>query len=494
MSNVAAFSYALISALFLTGSYPTFGLGFFAFVSLIPLFPVFMKCSTVRVLLWTWVSGVIFLGITLFWIHHITWGGMVGAVIVLAFFFALPFAVSRIIYEVSPRLGFIVLPFAVAGMEWIRSFGSLAFPWMILGNSQSSYPFFIQFADITSVYGVSAWIVLVNISSYLIMRKKTPRRWLLFAALFIIPIAYSMAVVLTGRSDGKKMQVALVQGNVIPEEKWEDGMELWNINLYRSMSVEAASSSPLDLIVWPETATPVYLLETPRYRRMVQSLVDSIGVPVLTGTPSIDIDTRETWNSAAFFVPDAPHAQIYHKIHLVPFGEAIPLDDYFPELRKLDFGQANWDKGKERVIFTSDVLPPFCAVICFESIFPDLIRSFVVKGVEFIVVITNDVWFGPSPSPQQHARISVFRAIEFHRPVIRCANTGISMIIDPYGRILKQTDTFTRDTLIGTIVPRTGRTFYMRFGNVFSLASFLFTMIALSGCLYIKYHSGERNP
>jgi apolipoprotein N-acyltransferase len=117
------------------------------------------------------------------------------------------------------------------------------------------------------------------------------------------------------------------------------------------------------------------------------------------------------------------------------------------------------------------------------------VRSFVKKGVEFIVVITNDVWFGPSPSPQQHAMISIFRAIEFHMPVIRCANTGISMIVDPYGRIVKKTDTFTRETLIGTITPRKSKTFYMRFGNVFSLASFLCTMISLISSLYIKYHS-----
>ena len=169
-----------------------------------------------------------------------------------------------------------------------------------------------------------------------------------------------------------------------------------------------------DLIIWPETATPVYLLQSYRYKRMVQSLADSIEVPILTGMPSIDFETRQTWNSAGFFVPYGRTVQKYDKIHLVPFGEAIPLDDIFPSLRKIDLGQANWNEGEEEVVFKSPNLPAFSTVICFESIFPDLVRRFVKKGIEFIVVITNDVWFGPDTSPEQHAMISVFRAIEFH--------------------------------------------------------------------------------
>ena len=131
-------------------------------------------------------------------------------------------------------------------------------------------------------------------------------------------------------------------------------------------------------------------------------------------------------------------------------------------------------------------------MICFESIFPDLVRSFVKKGVEFITVVTNDVWFGPKSSPEQHAMISVMRAIEFHRPVVRCANTGISMIIDPYGRIKRKTGVFKRDTLIGTITPCTEKTVYLRFGNIFSLLSLLITLTCLGVSMYVKYHPSER--
>lgn len=492
MNALSALGLAFFSGLLLGGAYSTGGLGFFAYAGLIPLFTIIRQCSTGRVLLLSWISGLIFYSLTLYWIHRITWIGMILALPVLAFFYALPFAAARIVYQRYPRLGFTVLPFAVAGFEWIRSFDALAFPWMILGNSQTAYPFFVQFADITSVFGVSAWVVIVNISMYLLVRKKTVRRWLFFAVLFIAPTAYSLSVMHSFSPSGKELTVALIQGNVEPDQKWEGDMEAWNVNLYCTMSIEAMAHKP-DLIVWPETATPVYLLQTPIYRRMVQSLVDSIDVPLLTGMPSIDLDTGRTWNAAGFFIPKGRTVQEYRKIHLVPFGEAIPLDNIFPSLRKIDFGQANWDEGTESVVFTSDSVPTFGTVICFESIFPDLVRKFVKKGSEFIVVITNDVWFGPRPAPQQHAMISVFRAIEFHRPIVRCANTGISMIIDQYGRIMKQTGTFERTTLVGTITPERRQTFYGRFGNLFSMASFLVTIACMVFSLYKKYHSGEEN-
>ena len=478
MNTLSALGLAFLSGFILGGAYPTVGFGFFAYAGLIPLFTIVRQCSPKRVLFWCWISGMIFYSLTLYWLRHITWVGMVLAIPFLAFFYAIPFVIARIVYSRHPRLGFVVLPFAVAGFEWIRSFDALAFPWMIFGNSQTAYPFFVQFADITSVYGVSAWVVAVNISIDLLVRKKTVRRWLFLAVLFIAPTVYSLCVIHLSSPAGKELTVALIQGNIDPDQKWEDGTEYWNVNLYRTMSIDAMPHKP-DLFVWPETATPVYLLQTPVYRRMVQSLVDSTGVPLLTGMPSINLNTLQTWNAAGFFIPGGKTVQEYRKIHLVPFGEAIPLNTFFPALRKIDFGQANWDEGTESVVFTSDTVPPFGTVICFESILPDLVRTFVKKGSEFIVVITNDVWFGPRPAPQQHAMISVFRAIEFHRPIVRCANTGISMIIDQYGRIQHRTGTFERTTLVGTITPNRKQTFYCRFGNLFSMASFIFTITCL---------------
>lgn len=467
---------ALLSAALLSLAYPPVGLGFFAWVALIPLFPLIETLSTRRVFLWTWVSGVIFYAATISWIRHITFAGMVLAVLVLAVFHALPFTLARFVRGTHPRAWLPSLPFVVAGLEWARSFDVLAFPWMIYANSQAGYPLLIQFADITSAFGVSAWVVMINAALFLLIRKRTVRRFAFAACLFLLPFGYSLAVIHSAPRAGKTLTVSLIQGNVGIDEKWSDGLVLWNIDLYRSMSFRAAAEKP-DILVWPETAIPTYLLAIPHYRRMVQEVADSTGIPVLSGLPAIDPATGETWNAAGLFLPGQYDVRCYYKIHLVPFGEAFPFDEVFPALRKIEFGQANWDEGEETVVFTPPVLPPFHTAICFESIFPDLNREFVRKGSRFIAVVTNDVWFGPHSAPIQHAMISVLRAIEFHRPIVRCANTGISMIIDPYGRIGRRTGTFERTILTGAITPRSDLTFYARFGNVFSQGCALFSLV-----------------
>ena len=242
-------------------------------------------------------------------------------------------------------MGLFMFPFLTAGIEWIRSYDQLAFPWMIIGNSQTGYPLLIQFADITSVYGVSWWVAMVSVSLYLILKKRTPVRWMFLGLLFIVPVSYSWLVMHGPTDTGRDIRVALIQGNVSPEEKWGMGLEEWNINLYCSMSIESMAYKP-DLIVWPETAVPVYIVDIPSYRRTVQSLVDSIGVPVLTGLPSIDFDTDRTWNSAGLFVPGGDEITRYHKIHLVPFGEAILWTIFFPFLKTLILVRRTGPRGK----------------------------------------------------------------------------------------------------------------------------------------------------
>ncbi len=468
---------AVISGVLLGCSYPPIGFGFLAYAALVPLLMLMNRLTVKRYFFWTVLAGLIFHGITLSWLRHITWPGMIAAILVLSVIFALPFLLARCIHTSHPGRAFFILPFAVAGIEWARSFDVLAFPWMIIGNSQTYYPFLVQFADITSVFGVSFWVAAVNILLLLVIRKRSIARFSALAAIFIIPHVYSIYVISHVEESGERLTVACIQGNVFPEDKWATGNELWNIDLYCNMSIDSAEYNP-DVIIWPETATPVYLCETPTYRRKVQSLVDSIGIPVITGTPAINWKTGEKWNAACVFTPGSSTIPQYRKIHLVPFGEAIPGRSIFPALENLHLGQANWDNGTEYTVFDTTLLPPFNVAICFESIFPDLVRTFVKKGSQFLVVVTNDVWFGPWSSPIQHAMISVMRAIEFHLPVVRSANTGISMVVDRCGRITANTETFERKILIGSIRPSDDLTFFARYGNIFSKMCFVITVAA----------------
>jgi apolipoprotein N-acyltransferase len=503
MSKKTAFACVLLSAILLGCAYPPVGVGFLAYAALIPMLFLLKSLNMRQVFIWSFVMGLLFHGITVSWIRHITWIGMFFSVAALSLFYTLPYIFSKPIIDLYPKKGILLFPFAVAGFEWIRSFDVLAFPWVILGNSQTYYPRLIQFADITSAYGVSFWVAMINVSLYFLIIRRTAARWVFLGLLFIVPFSYSWIVMHGPEEGASRIRVALIQGNVFPDEKWESGNQFWNVQLYEDMTIEAVTGSgdagdgvekekKPDLIVWPETATPLYLLETPSFRHMVQSLADSIDVPILTGTPSIDYSTGEKWNSAAYFIPGNIEVEKYDKINLVPFGEAIPFNNILPVLNKIQLGQANWDQGEKPVVFNSPQLPPFNVAVCFESIFPDLMRKFIVRGSQFIVVITNDVWFGPHSSPIQHTMISVLRAIEFHLPVVRCANTGISMVIDRYGRVTGKTNTFERDILIGDITPGAHKTVFARFGNFFSLLCLVISLAANIFYIYKKHVNFER--
>ncbi len=420
MNLIKAYGPAVLSAALLSMAYPPFGLGFLAFVGIIPMLPIVETASPAKVLMKFWFAGILFHAATVLWISHVTWVGAILGVIFLGLLYAVPFTAAAYARTRGIDLRFSHCRFFIAGFEWACSHEVMAFPWMIFGNSQASYPWLVQFADITSVFGVSWWVIAVNVIVYLSLKEKKACYAVVIAALFIVPFAYSSAVLHASPKPERSLRVAIVQGNVPQDDKWGGDVE-WNIDLYRSMSLQAAKRRP-ELLVWPETAIPAYVLQDPYYLHMMQSFVDTLGIPVLTGLPTVDLNTeipyeeRETWNSAALFLPGGSDAQRYDKIHVVPFGEAFPFDDMFPQLRKIDLGQANWNEGKNKVVFRGCDLPPFHVAICFESIFPDLNREFVRKGSRFITVITNDAWFGPRTAPYQHAMISAMRAIEFHRP------------------------------------------------------------------------------
>jgi len=159
--------------------------------------------------------------------------------------------------------------------------------------------------------------------------------------------------------------------------------------------------------------------------------------------------------------------QEYSKMHLVPFSERLPFQGVFPFLKGLNFGQADFSPGTEYSLFHIGE-EKFAVLICFESIFPNLVREFARRDVGFLVNITNDAWFGKTSAPFQHARIAVFRAIENRLGIARCANTGVSMFVDPYGRVSGETAIYTRGISIGKVGSSQEKTFYSRYGDVFA--------------------------
>jgi len=270
------------------------------------------------------------------------------------------------------------------------------------------------------------------------------------------------------------LTIGLVQANIDQAHKWNKAYRQDTLNRYASLTEKASRGT--DFIIWPEAATPFLFEREPVYQENVKDLVRRTNVPLLLGSPALRFhqDGHPYLLNSAFLLNQKGNIQgRYDKRHLVPFGEYIPLHSFLFFLDKLVTGIGDFEPGTGSTTLT---LPDrihhpslhFGVPICFEVIFPNLVRRMVNDGVDFMVTITNDAWFGTSAAPYQHFGMVVLRAVENRVAFARAANTGISGFIAPTGRILASTPIFTEQAVTGAIPLRTGSSFYSENGDVFA--------------------------
>jgi len=480
----------------LTLAFPPFKLGFLAYWGVIPFLILLENKNARETFRWGYFVGFIFSLATLSWIGWTTAPGAISTILVHPFYYAI-FAVLLIpLRRLWPNGYLVAVPFVWTAIEYVKSIGDLGFPWLTLGYTQTYYLRLIQYSSYTSVYGVSFWIVSLNVLLLALWRFHENKRWVISLAVililfFVTPYLYSLVVMPHTEEPKEQIRVGIVQGNVDPYQKWEKGFVEENFRIFETLSRETAKDKP-DVVIWPETATPTWLLRRPEHLSRVRALAAEIGTPILTGIPDyVFISDKEyrTFNAAALIYGDGRPIPTYAKMHLVPFGERVPFEDdipFFKEwLTKLEMGEGNWSPGSEIKLF--ELAGPMtngqsvameakhvAAIICFESIFPEEVAAFVRKGADLLVVITNDAWFGRPHAPfwmsggiYQHAQIAIFRAIENRISIARCANTGMTMTIDPFGRIKRRAPLFEPAVLNDVLPLRHETTFYTRHGPVF---------------------------
>lgn len=480
---------ACLSAVLLILSFPGFNLWLLAWVAFIPLFFAIEGQGPLKAFLLSYLTGVLFFFGTIWWLVHVTLPGMIFAVLYLALYFGLFGLLLRypIPHTLYPLLFF--APSAWVGLEWIRSAGIFGFGWVLLGHSQSFNLPIIQIADITGVYGVSFLIIMVNAALYMVAKDLARREYrfepLMIAALVILLTLRYGYIRLNNVFTGQPLKVAIVQGNIPQDRKWDSNFREDILGTYESLTVEAAKEKP-DLIVWPETSVPGFLESERDLLERVRGLASNIGTPLLVGT--VREEGGGYYNSAVLFSEEGRPVERYDKIHLVPFGEYIPFKKIFSFVEKFapvpigdctagrdyrvfdffiergDVGNGSGWKMLKKVRFS--------ALICFEDIFPSLSREFIKSGAGFLVNITNDAWYKETAAPFQHAQSSVFRAVEFRTNVIRAANTGLSCFIDQKGRISDTVESGGNIFVSGfrtreIILSRAG-TPYMRYGDIFA--------------------------
>jgi apolipoprotein N-acyltransferase len=391
--------------------------------------------------------------------------------------------------HISALLSF---PFLWVGLEYIRSFLLTGFPWASLGYSQYEILPLIQIADITGVYGVSFLIALSNIVIYQLLRgivKKEhgfhPARGVVLFLVFITGAMLYGFNRLNQVETGKPVKVALVQGNIDQAIKWDPAFQQATISIYERLTLAAAKDG-VDLVVWPESAIPFFFQDDERYAARIRSLAAKIRSPMVFGSPAYDnIEGKIKYRNSAYLL--APAGNLVgrsDKIHLVPFGEYVPLAKMLPFVHKLVVGIGDFSPGTEFLplsIGKSEI----GVLVCFEGIFPELSRSYVRAGSRLLVNITNDAWYGRSSAPYQHLSMTVFRAVENRVPLVRAANTGISCIISSKGKVSGRTPLFQEAFVTDVVYPGTVSTIYNRYGDYF--AGFCLAVSALlAGAILVR--------
>lgn len=365
-------------------------------------------------------------------------------------------------------------------LEWAQSWIITGFPWELLGYSQYLNLPLAQTASLAGVYGLSFLLVLLNaaLAQFLLH----PRRWLRLGAppLLCLGLAWGWGSyrlqALEGEPTATPLKIGLVQGSIPQGEKWKGDQLAQTTQRYVDLARTLAGGDSLDLIVFPETCLPFYFLE-PRYaqyREPITALASHLGAPLLVG--SLDCEDGNIYNRA-FLLDNRGQVTGYaDKVHLVPFGEYLPMAWLFQYLEGLTAESGIFAPGASRQVLPLG--PTRLGVfICYESIFPEISRQLVRLGAELLVNTTNDAWFGHSAAPHQHFSMCVLRAIETGRPLVRIANTGISGLIAPSGRILVATPLFEPLALRLEVAPRTAETFYVRWGDLLLWLSGLFLVL-----------------
>ena len=364
------------------------------------------------------------------------------------------------------------------------------FPWELLGYSQITLLPIAQIASVTGVYGLSGLITLVSAGIAALVVFEGRQRWLL--------AGIAAGAVATGglwgyqriaRADliraGDTVRVAVLQGNIAQEEKWNPALADAITDRYLLMTRQALARGAT-FILWPESSTPFYFEQDLVRGGAIRRLARESGATLLIGSDQIepiraaprDEPSAQYYNAAFVVKPDGEVGAVYRKMHLVPFGEYVPLKYILFFAGTIVEAVSDFTPG------TVPVLLPVgshvaSTAICYEVIYGSLMRQFVVDGSELLTTITNDAWYGTSSAAFQHWDQAAMRAIENGRYLARAANTGISGFVDPYGRVMAKTTLFEQALLVEDLrFTRTG-TVYSRIGDLAAWLSLALTIAAL---------------
>jgi len=498
----------ILSSVFFILSYAPSPFGFFIYISFIPQFYLYQRNKPLKATIYGYVVGLIVNSCVLYWLLLYAGTGFSIIVMLNALQFAILGGILSSIFNKNSKIALIMFPFLWTFLEYVRQFGDLAFNWLNIAYTQTYFLYLIQFLDITGLSGVVFWICLINLLLYLVLSNRSNFSNIVklggpILLLFLLPLLYGFYR-MAEKPKAEGISIAYVQPNIDLNLKWDDRSQHKNLQILTSMSDSIIFTEP-DLIIWPETAIPYYLKDNEEDLDYLKSHVEFNNYHLLTGTIDYSVENGKMLkhNAVYHFSPGDSVFNIYRKLLLVPGEETFPLSDILPKWL-VTSENSQMSSGKTPVVFKLHLIPyqleyngndwqitgrsdsvrmiNISSVICYESVFPNIIQQFYDKGSDLLIVITNDAWFDYTSQPFQHLQGAVLRAIEQRSSVVRCANSGISSFIDPYGRRYFDSPPFQRSSAQKIMPVRVYPTIYSRYGDFVGIISgiLVFSFLTLS--------------
>lgn len=448
-----------------------------------PLLLVLAGQSTLRGFTLGLVAGLIYFAGTLYWVTNVMaiYGGIptpgaVGINALLVLYQAVYLCLFGAIIARLTRLGgvrhLLATPLVWVSLEFARTHVLGGFPWVLLGYSQASILPIAQFASVTGIFGLSYVVAAINagVAFALVAQARRRRHALVPVAVTLVAV---VVIALWGSvrirrgvlmAAGDPVRVGLIQGNVDQSDKTDARRARGVYASYLQMTRQAIFQGA-QFVVWPESAAP-FVFEDDPLSLNLRKIASEAKVSVLLGTDQVEPGpSPRYYNGAVMLDANGKTAGTYQKMHLVPFGEYVPARQLFFFMSRLVEGVSDFTAGTrqtllpvgEHMVSTS---------ICYEVVYPDAVRRFSNSGAELLTTITNDAWFGRTSAPYQHFVQASMRAVENGRFLVRAANTGVSGIVDPYGRVVEATAIYEPAIVMGDVRFLRTQTIYSRIGDV----------------------------
>lgn len=394
----------------------------------------------------------------------------------------------------------LLAPVGWVATEILRAHTLFNFSWCLLGYSQHANLPVIQIARYGAVYAVSFLVAGVSgaLAFLVLERRRWARTTVMIAATVVLTIVWMHGAWRLSQSlpEAGRLKVGLVQASIMQDEKWDASRAWLNVERHLELTREAARQGAR-LVAWPESSVPFLYDRTPIVAERLRAVAAKLGVYLLFGNDDREDAAGERgriWVGAKMVDPAGRLALRYHKMRLVPFGEYVPIESVLTLGGRFSArvvqAVGEFTPGEEYATGMVDG-HPIAAFICYEAIFPDLVREFAARGAQLLVNITNDGWYGRTSAPYQHFAMVVFRAVENERYLVRAANTGITAVVDPHGRVLERTELFVPTVVVRDVPLLSGSTFYARHGDLFAWAC-LAAALAVTAAAAANRHGRSR--